>query len=107
MKRPEWFKFERVRAYRPQINREPSKRRQQVLERLLRGWPYKRIAADMGISRGTVDTHAQAIYAQHRVHGRGELVALLGAKPEVPLTHWRDRPAMAKRAHACLAARGT
>ena len=50
-----------------------------VQERLLKGWSYKRIAADMKISPGTVDTHAQAIYAQHRVPGRSELIRQLGA----------------------------
>jgi len=91
VKRLECVRRERRRLYAPRPNAPPAHRRLMVQERLLKGWSYARIAEDMSISRGTVDTHAQAIYRQHRVHGRAELVRQLGATPEVPLTHWRDR----------------
>ena len=89
---------QRKRAYAPRPNAPPAHRRLMVQERLLKGWPYKRIATDMNISAGTVDTHAQAIYEQHRVHGRAELIRQLGATPEVELTHWRDLRALVRHA---------
>jgi DNA-binding NarL/FixJ family response regulator len=95
--RPAWLTRQRRRPYAPRPNAPPAHRRLMVQERLLKGWPYKRIAADMHISPGTVDTHAQAIYAQHRVHGRAALIRQLGATPEVELTHWRDRRAICPR----------
>jgi hypothetical protein len=108
--RPPWLMRQRRRAFAPRPNAPPAHRRLMVQERLLKGWPYKRIAADMNITRGTVDTHAQAIYEQHRVHGRAELIRQLGATPEVELTHWRDRVAMmtttasrAPRRHSAVA----
>jgi hypothetical protein len=94
VKRLDVARVQRKRPYAPRPNATPAWRRPMVQERLLKGWSYKRIAADMGITTGTVDTHAQAIYRQHRVHGRAELVRLLGAAPEVALTHWRDVRAM-------------
>jgi DNA-binding NarL/FixJ family response regulator len=51
-----------------------SDREQQVLECLARGLLYKQIAAQMGISMGTVRTYAQRIYEKLHVHTRTEAV---------------------------------
>src|SRR6266496_3786540 len=48
VKRPAWVTEDRKRAYRPLLGRKPSVRRQEVLERLLRGWKDKEIAKDLG-----------------------------------------------------------
>src|SRR5262245_17904749 len=45
-----------------------SDREQQVLEGLAKGLLYKQIAAQMGISMGTVRTYAQRIYEKLHVH---------------------------------------
>lgn len=50
-------------------------RRQQVLDRVLRGRGVKQIASDLGISRWTVDEHLRAIYRHFDVSGREELIA--------------------------------
>jgi DNA-binding NarL/FixJ family response regulator len=51
-----------------------SDREQQVLEGLAKGFLYKQIAAQMGISMGTVRTYAQRIYEKLHVHTRTEAV---------------------------------
>jgi DNA-binding NarL/FixJ family response regulator len=51
-----------------------SDREQQVLEGLAKGLLYKQIAAQMGISMGTVRTYAQRIYEKLHVHTRTEAV---------------------------------
>lgn len=51
-----------------------SDREQQVLECLAKGLLYKQIAAQMGISMGTVRTYAQRIYEKLHVHTRTEAV---------------------------------
>jgi DNA-binding NarL/FixJ family response regulator len=51
-----------------------SDREQQVLESLAKGLLYKQIAAQMGISMGTVRTYAQRIYEKLHVHTRTEAV---------------------------------
>src|SRR5256885_13177944 len=50
--RPGWFKYARKKAYTPQAMRAPSKRREEVMERLLKGWTYGRIAAELGVGIG-------------------------------------------------------
>lgn len=78
--RPAWLTPVRKIAYHPHPNARPPLRRLAVQERLLMGWPYKRIAADLGIATGTVQTHVRDIYRQHRVHDRRELARHLGVK---------------------------
>ena len=51
-----------------------SEREQQVLECLAKGLLYKQIAAQMGISFGTVRTYLQRIYEKLHVHSRTEAV---------------------------------
>jgi hypothetical protein len=83
--KPSWLTCDRKRAYRPIPSRAPSERRLQVQERLLRGWSYKRIAADMKVAEGTVMGYASRVYAQHGVHGRYELAKKLGINLVRPL----------------------
>ena len=51
-----------------------SEREQQVLANLAKGLLYKQIAAQMGISLGTVRTYLQRIYEKLHVHTRTEAV---------------------------------
>ena len=84
--RPAWVTRRRTRPYVPHPNAPPAWRRLRVQELLLRGWSYKRIAAEMKIHWHTVVTHATKIYRQHGVHGRYELARRLGAALERPAT---------------------
>ena len=90
VKRPSWFTRDRKRAFRPQVMRAPSQRRPQVLERLMRGWKYARIGADLGISEGTVETHVRNLCRQYAVKRRAEL-------ENAVLADQRQAPARARR----------
>lgn len=75
--KPAWFKPERKQAYRPLPGARASVRLPQVLERLVKGWTMKRIAADLGIREFTVSKYAQIVYRQHHVRTRRELVGVM------------------------------
>jgi hypothetical protein len=77
VKRPTWVTPDRRRKFAPQLRRAPSRRRQEVLERLLKGWEYKQIARDLGIGYTCVADHVVKLYRQHNVHARAELIAKL------------------------------
>jgi len=77
VKRPKWLGHERRREFRAHLRREPSKRRQEVLELLVKGWKYRQIAAELGTGYATVCGCVKEIYRQHRVHGREELRRLM------------------------------
>jgi DNA-binding CsgD family transcriptional regulator len=83
VERPEWFVTERKRAYRARINAKPSRRRPEVMELLLEGLTYAQIGQRLGLSPRTINAYACRIYAQHGVHGRGELARKLGREVEV------------------------
>lgn len=51
-----------------------SSREMEVLQALSRGHTYKQIAADLGISLGTVRTYIQRIYEKLHVHSHAEAV---------------------------------
>ncbi|MCB0765252.1 MAG: response regulator transcription factor [Flavobacteriales bacterium] len=53
-----------------------SPRELEILAMLVKGWAYKRIAAELGISFGTVNKHVGNVYAKLRVGSVGEAVAL-------------------------------
>ncbi len=53
-----------------------SKREAEVLPLALKGRTGERIAAELFISKSTVDTHLRRIYAKTGVHGRQELIDL-------------------------------
>lgn len=51
-----------------------SSREQQVLELLAKGFPYKQIAAEMGVSMGTLHTYIRRVYEKLHVNCRTEAV---------------------------------
>jgi len=53
-----------------------SPREQQVLELLARGFLYKEIAVELGMSVPTVNTHIRHIYEKMHVQSRGQAVAI-------------------------------
>ncbi len=61
---------------------ELSKRETEVLRLLAQGYLYKEIAADLGISYQTVNTHVRRIYEKLHVHSRGQAVALFAPMPK-------------------------
>jgi hypothetical protein len=73
VKRPAWWSKERKRAYRPRIGHPGPTRRPMVQKLLLQGLSYKQIAAELGMSFGTVVCHANNIYKQHGVRGIGRI----------------------------------
>jgi DNA-binding NarL/FixJ family response regulator len=77
--RPAWLTPDRKRPYRPQVNRAPSRRRQEVLDRWVLGWSRRRIAADLRTGVATVCKHVQILYRQHGVHTRCALATAVGA----------------------------
>ena len=46
---------------------------------LLRGYPYKLVAARLYISESTVKSHVQNIYGKLGIHSRTELIEKFGA----------------------------
>jgi DNA-binding NarL/FixJ family response regulator len=65
--------FQKPRAH-PPVEAQLSEREKQVLDCLVKGLLYKQIAAQMGISMGTVRTYTQRIYEKLHVHTRTEAV---------------------------------
>ncbi|MDQ8202180.1 response regulator transcription factor [Pelagicoccus sp. SDUM812003] len=61
-----------------------SKRETEVLRLLAQGHLYKEIAADLGISYQTVNTHVRRIYEKLHVHSRSQAVALFAPMPKQP-----------------------
>jgi DNA-binding NarL/FixJ family response regulator len=90
-----WFTPDRKRPYRPQPNR-PAPRRQQVLTRLLNGWPERKIARDLTMHLAAVFHNMKVIFNQHGVQNRHELAKKLGSPHPQPLT--RSEIATARRA---------
>jgi len=70
--------LERFRVSAPPIERgtDPglSEREKQVLTLLVKGHSYKMVAADLGLSIHTVDTHIRHIYEKLHVSGMAEAV---------------------------------
>lgn len=54
---------------------ELTRREQDVLERLVKGFTYKETAADLGISYSTVQSHIEKIYKKLHVHSCAQAVA--------------------------------
>jgi DNA-binding NarL/FixJ family response regulator len=65
--------FQKPRS-QPPVDAQLSEREKQVLACLVKGLLYKQIAAQMGISMGTVRTYTQRIYEKLHVHTRTEAV---------------------------------
>jgi hypothetical protein len=64
------------------------RRREQVCAGLIKGWGYKRMAQEFGISYYEVCGSAQGVFKQHGVHGRRELAEKLGAPLEGLMSKW-------------------
>jgi DNA-binding NarL/FixJ family response regulator len=79
----------RKRKYRPNLLRPPSKRRQQVLDRLLQGLTYDEIAQDLGVGYPTVHIHVKTIYKQNNVHSRQQLARRLNHRLPNPTSKKR------------------
>jgi DNA-binding CsgD family transcriptional regulator len=77
VKKPAWLKATRKRAFAPMINRAPSQRREEVLERLLRGWTDRQIARDMGISWHRTRNLVSVVLKQNRARDRRHLIEML------------------------------
>jgi DNA-binding CsgD family transcriptional regulator len=84
--RPAWFTPQRKRAYRPLPGRAPSRRMEEVRERLLKGWDLARIARDLQISYSRVGAYAHQIYKHHRVRSRGAFLRMFGVPVPEELT---------------------
>jgi DNA-binding NarL/FixJ family response regulator len=70
-----------------------SDRERQVLDCLVKGLLYKQIAAQMGISLGTVRTYLQRIYEKLHVHTRTEAVVKFLQPPDpLPRASTRRQP---------------
>jgi DNA-binding CsgD family transcriptional regulator len=62
------------------------RREREVCQRLLRGWTYDGIAADLGISAGTVKTYRNRAFERMGLHHRNELFARALAEVAAPPT---------------------
>ena len=51
-------------------------REREVCQRLLKGWTHEGIAADLGLSAGTVKTYRDRAFEKLGIHHRNELFAL-------------------------------
>jgi DNA-binding CsgD family transcriptional regulator len=83
VEQPAWLKG-RKRAYAPLPGRKPSKRCEEVLDRLLRGWRDRQIAKDLGISFHRARNLVARVLKQNHAHGRKELIRML--RPKNPAT---------------------
>lgn len=54
-----------------------TRRERDVCERLLKGWTFDGIAADMGVSPGTVKTYRNRAFDRLGIHHRNQLFALV------------------------------
>ena len=54
-----------------------TRREREVCERLLKGLTYDGIAADMGVSAGTVKTYRNRAFERLGIHHRNQLFALV------------------------------
>ena len=75
----------RQRVYAPRkvlISAESERRKAAVLRRMLQRWTYKRIAAELKITIGSVNSYGTRLCAEHGVRARGELAAKLDVPPE-------------------------
>jgi hypothetical protein len=83
----------RQRVFTPRkalLSLTSQRRKDAVLERMLQGWTYKRIAADLQITLGSANRYGTRLCAEHGVRTRRALAAKLGVPPEQLLTK-RDR----------------
>lgn len=78
----QWFQ-----KNQPEPRQEPealSAREGEILRLLARGFAYKEMADNLGISIGTINTHVRRIYQKLHVSSRSEAVALFAPFPSEP-----------------------
>lgn len=61
-----------------------TRREREVCERMLKGWTHDGIAADLGVSAGTVKTYRDRAFDRLGIHHRNELFALASGYRSVP-----------------------
>lgn len=64
-------------ASRPDVMQGLTPREREVCERMLKGWTYDGIAADLGLSAATVKTYRDRAFDRLGIHHRNELFALV------------------------------
>ncbi len=62
---------------RPDVMQALTPREREVCERMLKGWTYDGIAADLGLSAATVKTYRDRAFDRLGIHHRNELFALV------------------------------
>jgi DNA-binding CsgD family transcriptional regulator len=95
VKQPEGFAFARKREYEARINAKPARRRAEVIELLLQGLTYSRIAERLRLTLSTINSYVIGIYRRHGVHSRAELARAITAEGS---TH----PGRSTRSESCL-----
>jgi len=73
VRKPEYWKETRRRAYRPSVRRAKSLRREEVRRLLLLGLGVGDVAKELGISVNGVNNHTRVIYREAGVHSYREL----------------------------------
>ena len=76
--------FQRVHQPSREDVQSLSPRESEVLQLLVRGYSYKEIAAALGISIPTVNTHIHRTYDKLHVQSRGQAVARYSRMTEPP-----------------------
>jgi DNA-binding NarL/FixJ family response regulator len=67
-------------ALPPKTAQVLTAREQEVLDQLIAGKPYKRIAQELGVSIDTVRTHVRKVYDKLHIHSRAEIMLKFGRK---------------------------
>lgn len=67
-------------ASSPQALAGLTRREREVCERMLKGWTYDGIAADLGVSAGTVKTYRNRAFERLGVNHRNQLFALVNGQ---------------------------
>jgi len=75
----------RKRKYRPNFNRPPSQRREQVKTLLLQNLQYQEIANQLKVGYSTVHQHVKHLYKQYNVHTREEFAKK--QNQQLPIRH--------------------
>lgn len=71
-----YFNEQQLKKEQPPVNYRLTIREQEVLKLLTEGLSYKMIAAQLGISYFTVNSHIQKIYEKLQINSVGEAISL-------------------------------
>ena len=89
--RPDWFTKDRKRPYKPRPGFPPARRRQQVLDALLKGHTPQRICSDLDMKPGALTQHLDKIYKSEAVHSHRQLLRKHHLPIPAHLTSMPDR----------------